>query len=697
MHQPSYVDPDTGRSVMPWVRLHAMKDYYDMGRLVNEIDGARAVFNFVPSLWDQLEHIACGEWQDEHERISRKRSEQLDRSERLFVAKHFFSCQYDNMISPYPAFRELYHRFGPQGDPELILSADTKVVTDLEVWFHLAWCGHTLQEDPFIRGLIDKGSNFSHEEKIELLDRIRGFIGKIPAFYKEMAEKGRAELSVTPYYHPILPLLLDPDSAHVACPSMALPRERFRLEVDARAQVRRALERHESLFGHKPAGCWPAEGSVSPAAAAMFAENGVRWIATDERILRNSLGGDELDGERKFQPYRYNGVSLFFRDLRLSDRIGFEYSHFRKDEAVADFLKHLHNIRESLPERDGFIVPIILDGENCWEFYKQHGWPFLMQFYRGLVNDPDIKLTTFAEYLDNNGEAAELSHLHSGSWIEANFTTWVGDPIKNKAWSFLYQALKAAGQAIEEGKIKPEDREKLQEVIYAAEGSDWFWWFGEGHTSDYDATFDLLFRKHLSAIYRLIGEEEPAYLMQPVDDRWLENRPYLLPAYTIKPRIDGTMNYYWEWLPAGVCRPSGGSMQRAQDQLSRLLFGFDDDHLFFRVETPLLGNPAREQGMVLEFQFQRPERKQFMLPVTKTNGQAQQTDNGMRYAVEECIEAELPFTAVCANGVDFTPGDPIEFSVVLKQDGREIERLPQGTVIHLSYPADSFDDENWFI
>lgn len=696
MHQPSYVDPETGHSLMPWVRLHAMKDYYDMGRLVNEIDGARAVFNFVPSLWDQIEHIARGEWLDDHERLSRRNCAELTDEEKRFVAQHFFSCPYDTMIAPYPAYRDLYHRFGPQGAPDQIVSADPKLITDIQVWFHLAWCGHSLQEDPFVAGLMEKGANFSHDEKIHLLDLIREFIGRIPAFFREMAEKGRVELSATPYYHPILPLLLEPDAAHVACPALALPRDRFALEADARAHVRRAIERHEELFGQAPAGFWPAEGSVSPRAAEVFAEHGVRWIATDEHVLRHSLGGGELNGETKFQAYSYNGVAIFFRDLRLSDRIGFEYAHFRKDEAAADFLRHLNTIRESLPERDGFIVPVILDGENCWEFYKQHGWPFLVEFYRSLVNDPGINLVTFSEHLEQAPAPTELAHLHSGSWIGANFTTWVGDPIKNKAWNLLYQTLKAAAIAIERGTVADDKRAELQELIYAAEGSDWFWWFGEGHSSAYDSMFDLLFRKHLRAIYRLIGEEEPASLLQPVDDRWLDKRPYVLPTHTIHPRIDGTRGHYWEWLPAGVCYPQGGSMQRGQVLLSRLLFGFDDDHLFFRVETPLLVSRVATDGLTLEFRFQRPENKRFALDLRRTDW-AWQTEEGLRLAVNHCIEAELPFSEIRAPELAFKAGDPIEFYVVLKRDGQEVERLPQGTVIHLPYPGDCFDRENWFI
>jgi len=692
MHQPSYLDPESGELAMPWVRLHAIKDYFDMGRAVEEIPGATAVFNFVPSLWEQLDKIASGEWQDQHEEVCRKPASELTADERFFVAQHFFSCPYDTMIAPHPPYRELYYRFGPQGNPRSILTAGDASVIDLQVWYHLAWCGHTLRETPLVRRLIEKGRRFTFEEKIELLDAIRDFIREIPLFYKRLAGAGKAEISTTPYYHPILPLLLNPDSAEVACPGLRLPRERMPLEADADKQVGRAIAYHERLFGSRPAGFWPSEGSVSPETTRLFARHGVRWIATDEEVLRLSLGKAELTPLDRYRVYQHEGVCLFFRDHDLSDRIGFHYAATEPHAAVENFLARLREIRKSLPAAGDFVVPVILDGENCWEFYKDQGWPFLTELYHRIAADPDFEITTCGKVVEQDAaQAVRLHHLHSGSWIFANFTTWIGDPVKNKAWSYLYEARRTAEIALKSDSLSSNAKEELEESILAAEGSDWFWWFGEGHTSAYDSLFDELFRHRLKTIYRLIGQAAPEHLSQPVDDRWTGARRYTLPTYRIRPRINGKVGSYYEWLAAGACYPQAGAMQRAQVRFAKLLYGFDDDNLYFRLESPLFGASEMLRDASVEIVFTAPTEKRFSIPLGDA-GAAQ--SSGFRTAKGRCVDAAIRFSSL-KDG--FTPGEEIAFYVALNQDGREVERLPETMPIVLPFPTETFDDENWYV
>ena len=696
MHQPSYVDPESDRSLMPWVRLHAIKDYYDMGRVVKDVPGARAVFNFVPSLWEQMDKLAKGEWLDEHEILSRKPVEMLSAEERDFIAQQFFSAHYPSMIEPYPQYRDLYFRFGPQGDPDLIQNAELSSIIDLQVWFHLAWCGHTLKEDPFVAHLFRKGSGFTQDEKIKLLDIQRELIASIPQFYRELSESKTVEVSTTPYYHPILPLLIDPEAAHVAWPGMPLPRERYPLPKDAEQHVKMALKAHGDLFGEAPAGFWPAEGSVSPEAARMFAENGARWIATDEEVLRLSLGKSSLSALEKYRIYEYGGVKLFFRDHQLSDRIGFVYQGHDTQEAVADFLYLLDGIREHLPPDGDFVVPVILDGENCWEFYEDQGRPFLLDLYQGLVDHENIDLTTCRQVLEEDLEAQTLPQLHSGSWIDANFSTWVGDPIKNLGWTYLYQARKHAEQALAGDKLDEKSRAELLENIFAAEGSDWFWWFGEGHSSEYDILFDKLFRKRLAAIYRCTGAEVPDHLSRPLDDRLGGKARYSLPNYMIHPTIDGKTGSYWEWLNAGSCLPQGGSMQRSTIRLQKLSYGFNDRYLLFRLETPLIVSDGNGKDKTVNIIFSSPGEFQVSVPL-RTTAKAVIDEHDVIYAVKQNVEIAVPISLVQAEEIKEEIAAPIEFVATLQQAGREIERLPEDGRIRLPFPSPSFDEENWFI
>ncbi len=678
---------------MPWVRLHAMKDYYDMARLVEEVPGAKGTFNYVPSLWDQIESLGRGEDLDRLEIVSRKPESSLDEEERLFVAKNGFSCQYDTMIRSSPRYDALYRKYSPDaGEPEAALQADEQTLRDILVWYHLAWCNRTLREREEISRLVEKDADFTFEEKIALLDTVRTFMKEIVAYHGRLETDGRIEISTTPYYHPILPILFDPESPRIACPGMILPKGGFSLAKDAETQIARAVARHRELFGRNPDGFWPSEGSVSPEVARQMAANGVKWIATDEENLRISLGKDRLTGKEKYRPYRYGGVHFFFRDHGLSDRIGFVYQRQDTDWCIADFLQHLGNIEKSLPDDGPYVVPVILDGENCWEHYPNQGKDFLLGLYRKLAEDPRFEMTTFREALDLFENAPELERLHSGSWIDANFTTWIGDPVKNRAWSYLYKARMAVMKALENGTVPDEKRTELMEHVYAAEGSDWFWWFGEGHTSSYDAHFDHLFRRRLEAIYRLLEISPPEHLFRPLDSRWKDRRSYILPTYRIHPEINGRINHYWEWQAAGTCYPLGGSMQRSEHKIEKLLFGFDRENLYFQIHSPLIRRKNEKHETAFELQFTKPVEKRFSLPLRDDAGDGR--FDGGRFAVDQLLEVALPFASL---GALLEPGDAIEFQVALIVDGREEEILPEGAPIRLPFPSETFDEENWYV
>ncbi|MBK9302409.1 MAG: glycoside hydrolase [bacterium] len=546
MHQPDYTDAALGRPRMPWVRLHALLSYYDMVRYVVERPGARAVFNVVPSLLRQIEAAAAGV-PDDHLLLARAAPADLDAADRARIVRDFFAFHHARRFAEFPRLRELWELRGagvevPAGRAERFTDRD---LLDLQVLFHLAWCGRTLREDPAVARLVARGAGYTAADKDELLALQHAFLqGVLPA-YREAAARGVLEISCTPLNHPILPLLCDTGAAHEALPHLTLPSARFRYPGDAWYHVKTALDETERVLGVRPRGMWPAEGSVSEAALRVLQTEGIRWAATDQGVLARSLerGGQAADGRRHFQAWRWGGdgaPALFFRDTGLSDALGFRYQSWRAPDAVADLLGHLRAIRAELPDRGaGCVVPIVLDGENPWEFYEHNGRDFLQDMYRAVAEAPDLRWTTFGEHLDSGGRVGELTRVCAGSWIRADFTTWVGHAEKNRGWEYLARvrdrfqgSLAAAGalrrvrlaggaevEAPDPAHVGPGCAGNLAAAMTAmanAESSDWFWWYGDDNPTDYAREFDTTFRRHLSQALELAGAEADPGLDIPV-------------------------------------------------------------------------------------------------------------------------------------------------------------------------------------
>ncbi|MGA2193462.1 MAG: glycoside hydrolase family 57 protein, partial [Nitrospirota bacterium] len=542
MHQPFYKDLVTGKYAMPWVRLHGIKDYYDMVHLLRDYPKINQNFNLVPSLVDQIidysEKGATGIYL-EH---SLKPATELDRSEKIFILRNFFLANWDNMIKPYPRYWELLLKRGKDvSDLELGRMSryfSDQDFLDLQVWFNLAWFDPLFKDnDQFLKELIQKGRDYDEGEKKLLIEKQREVMKLILPEYREMWDLGRIEVSATPYYHPILPLLCDTEIARVSSPGLPLP-QRFRHPEDAKEQVSRALRRFNEVFGRRPVGMWPSEGSVSEEIIPIVADEGIGWIATDEEILAKSLdivldrdfSGVSKKPEVLYRPYRALkdgcGVNIFFRDHTLSDLIGFVYSKWDPKNAVDDFMGRLRRIRKDLSQKrsDG-VVTIILDGENAWEHYRNDGRDFLCRLYERLSQDDEFVSVTMSRYLEKFPKPDVLPKLWPGSWIGHNFNIWIGHEEDNAAWD----AVSKARQDVLEFEQEPDiDREKLKlawEEIYIAEGSDWCWWYGDDHSSENDREFDELFRKHLVNVYALLGKTPPDSLFIPIIREDRKSRP----------------------------------------------------------------------------------------------------------------------------------------------------------------------------
>ncbi len=547
MHQPDYVDGATGRARMPWTRLHALLNYYDMVRLVRETPGAKAVVNLVPSLLRQLEMLAAGELGDDYLDLAWPHPSELDAAGRENLVRDFFAFRHKTRFAEFPRLAELWEKRGGEGRdvPEGAAAAFTdQDLLDLQTLFHLVWSGRTLREDATIAKLVAKGGRYTQKQKETLLAKQARFLKKVLPAYRKAAADGVVEISCTPLNHPILPLLCDTVSAREAAPDLPLPRRRFRHPGDAWYHVRTALDETERVLGVRPSGMWPAEGAVSEEALRILQTEGVRWAATDQGVLEGSLAriGQGNPPGRHFQAWRWGGdeaPALFFRDTGMSDGIGFRYQAWDAADAVDDLVRNLENIRREVPA-GRHVCALILDGENPWESYPENGAPFLRELYERVNRSENLRWTTFSEYLDGGGEVRPLTALRAGSWIRADFTTWSGHPEKNRAWDVLGQVraafqerleqagavreIRIAGETIpipapDPDLVGPGCTGALAEAMAAlanAESSDWFWWYGDDNPTEFGLEFDELFRRHLANTASLLGHEPDAITDIPV-------------------------------------------------------------------------------------------------------------------------------------------------------------------------------------
>jgi alpha-amylase/alpha-mannosidase (GH57 family) len=599
-HQPFYKDLVSGEYRLPWVRLHALKDYYGMVKLLDEFPNVHQNFNLVPSLMVQIQDYVDGTAQDPFLRVAAKPAKDLSLDERRFALQYLFQANPVNVIGRYPRYRELSERFREHGAlaerAERYFAAQD--FTDLQVLSQLAWFDEFFLEEKDIASLVAKGSQYSLDDQKLVIARERELLGKVLPAHAEAAKKGSIEISATPFYHPILPLVCDTNAGAVSSPGLPLPQNRFRHPEDAREQLARGLDLHQQVFGIRPKGVWPSEGSVSEEALAIAAGLGIQWMATDEGVLGRSTGSyfardgnGRLPGhlaEKLYNIHRYESGStamhMVFRDHTISDLIGFVYSGM----PPADAARHLiANIKEAAKPvlatgRDA-VVSIILDGENAWEYYPKSGREFLRRFYDGLEHEPGVEAVTISEAIERHKDFGKLTTLVPGSWIGANLNVWIGAPEDNRSWDYLYQAREFYAQNA--ARATEAQRKLAFDEILIAEGSDWNWWYGPEHHSANDRDFDELYRKHLSNIYQALGATPPDYLSQPITAT--EIRPSFIPqtAY-IHPRITGDKVRYFEWMGAAIYTADhrAGAMHGKQFLLDAVYAGIDSTHVYGRLD-----------------------------------------------------------------------------------------------------------------
>jgi alpha-amylase/alpha-mannosidase (GH57 family) len=528
MHQPEYRDFSTGEYRLPWVYLHAIKDYVDMAAHIENVDGARAVVNFAPVLLDQFEdyeqqlnaYVEGGEPLRDP-MLAALAAEQipLDPTHRYQLIHDCLRAHEERLVARFPAYQRLaVFAQNLQEEQDAVDYLSEQYTIDLLVWHHLAWMGETVRRgDHRVSTLIKKERNFSLDDRRVLIQVIRDLVVSIVPRYRVLAESGKIELATSPYAHPILPLLLDLQSAREAMPDATLPEAVEYPNGRRRAlwHIEKGLETFRRHFGLTPRGCWPSEGSVSESTLLMLSDAGFQWAASGETVLNNSL---QLSGEhtpacqhRVYEP-EGTGMACYFRDDGLSDSIGFNYADWHADDAVANLIHHLENIATACADVDDAIVSIIMDGENAWEHYPENGYYFLSALYTELVKHPQIQLTTFSEHLARHSARYPLKRLVAGSWVYGTFSTWIGDRDKNRAWDMLVDAKQVFDRVMEEDRLDPERQQQAEHQLALCEGSDWFWWFGDYNPSETVSDFERLFRMNLRNLYDLLDEAAPEYL-----------------------------------------------------------------------------------------------------------------------------------------------------------------------------------------
>lgn len=717
MHQPYYKDPVQNEYVLPWTYLHGIKDYFDMPAIVEDTPGAKAVFNLVPSLIEQLLEYAAGTAVDPFLEKGKANPADLNQEDRLFILEHFFSANRQRMIEPYPRYLELLYLAG-EGKPgsarQRVSHFSDQDLLDLQVWFFLAWTGEAARlRYPLFAELVAKGRGFTPADKEQLFRTQQELLQAIIPLYRKLHMAGRIELAVSPYYHPILPLLCDLRTAKTAMPRVTLPDTPFRHAADARAQICRALDYFQVIFDCAPCGMWPSEGSVSDETLALIAGCGLSWVATDENILARSLeNGLGNNKERLYRPWRITTPSgdlgMFFRDHQLSDLIGFTYSQWDPQRAADDFCHRLHSIQHRLGG-GRHVASIILDGENAWEYYSNNAYDFLQGMYRSIAASSLLNLALCSEVMENGVEKHVLHGIYPGSWINADYGIWIGHPEENRAWELLAEARDTIvthrpelGELLEQG-IKPKGltEELIFRSLYAAEGSDWFWWYGDDHFSPHSDRFDLLFRRHLINVYRLLGQEPPTALYQPIKKKSPAGM-VRKPASFISPTINGKIADYFEWIGAGLydLTRQGSAMHSSDRMLQSFYFGYNQTAFFIRLDgVQELNRLLRDRDILnLHLTYEREYRLPLMASASegflqiRENNVWNPTSTCCRWKIGRICEVQIPLAIL-----GLLPGAKLFASVSLQRDNEEIGRWPTDAQLLLAYEGAEIELNYWVI
>jgi len=677
-HQPQYQDLTTTEAVLPWSRLHCSRNYTMMLHMLEEQPAAHVTINLTPVLASQLLAYAEGTCSDEWLILAQKRVEDLDTAQRTRLVELFFDANRQRIIDQSPRYHQLAQH---TSDPASIWSdADLR---DLQCLFTRAWiCPTDLGDKKGGQDLLAKVRDFTEDDHQRLVqiqqDLVRDFLPRLA----RLCRSGQVELATSPYAHPILPLLIDTDTA-AAVQDTPLPRPPFRHIEDAQQQLQFGKQYVEKLLDLSISGCWPSEGSVSLQAVAEIARAGFSWTATDEDILLRQLPGNPRTA--LYRPYEARttagNIAMIFRDRGLSDAIGFQYASMTTDDAVGQFMSHVRAVRDGLSGTG--MLAIIMDGENAWEFFPEGGVPFLRTLYKTLVEEEDIKLVTVSEAL-RDVPATEMPPFRPGSWIDGNFRVWIGAEEDNKSWQYLRTMREDWAQ------FTPEERDRSRLSMFAAEGSDWNWWYGRERSADTSVQFDDLYRRHLTNVYTLTGHSVPDLFLEPVLDG---NTPVIVvePTGLMNPRIDGGPISYLDWSSGRTVQSeSGGGAMNWTQTTTSLRIGYSLSTLYLLME--LTQDMAVMKDLRIEVRSSSRAGSTHVVVQREGDKITGQTEppGEVTWALQKTLQIALPFSTIRAQR-----GERVTFAVLVSGGGRLVATIPTRGVIELTLPGSDYELEHW--
>ena len=635
MHQPVYQLSANGDYLMPWVRLHAVKDYLDMALWAKKFDKLKLNFNFVPILLDSIIEYAEKDAHDIHSRLTITPKNKLNEEDKIFILNNFFDANYQTMILTNEEYHRLYQIVQAHGTTNTDIFTNQEYA-DIMALFNLAWIDPSFKtSNKDLKRLVKKGKNYTLEDRIQIIDIQRDIIRKIIPTLKRLANKNKIEITTSPYYHPILPILLDYKNIKKNAPAddeiLSL-----RTELDAKVQTKMALDRVEQIFGKRPRGVWPSEQCVNGKTLDMLSQLGVEWSISDEGILASSINFEfehDFKGYLKepyhlLKTYEYktknSDIKMIFRDSTIHNLISFEYPHHNPIATANDLYDRIKVMQSKIlssPDKD-HLLTIALDGENCWENYFEDGSSFLKTLYTLITEDDTLETVLISDYLDNTKENKLLPKIASGSGFNRNFKLWIDEPVKDLAWTYLKRVREDFSEFVKREPLNP-NIELARKELFICEGSDWYWWYGEPNDSGRDNIFDFIFRTHLKNIYRYLGLDAPQYLDDPITDI-SPSKPSKYPKSLITPKIDGKKitDEDDEWNNAGCIEIPDGPVLRESKLFEKIRFGNDENNFYlkFNLNKYIKANAELSKRTYQMYIYLRKSgRKQALAPVRLIN------------------------------------------------------------------------------
>lgn len=700
MHQPVYQLNSFGDYLMPWVRLHAVRDYLDMLLILNDFKKLKLNFNLVPVLLDAFINYGQEEHHDIHSRLTVTNIHELTNDDKEFILNNFFDANYSSMIFPYERYKELYQkRFAIE--KVNINDFSEQEYSDIMAWFNLAWIDPIYKEKfPEFKSLLEKGKDFTFKDRIDIMELHRKIIRMIIPSYKEFLEKGRIEITTSPYYHPIIPILLDIKATQKNLSTVDSSLFGLKMEDDAKLQTKSALDRIEEIFGIRPKGIWPSEHCVSPQTLEIFKESGAQWTISDEGILTRSIDfefvrdfkGHLEDPYFLMKSYKYktknSDIKMIFRDSVIPNLISFEYANHDPKTAANDLydrIKVIQNKLQNSPDKNNLLT-IAMDGENCWENYIEDGTAFLKAIYSLIEEDATLETVLISDYLEKEKHPKELKKIHSGSWINKNFQFWIGEPVKNLAWTYLKKVKEDLTDFI---KKNPNHKniELARRELMIAQGSDWFWWYGEPNDSGQDHIFDYLFREHLKNVYGYLDIKHPNYFDSPLISIFTQTARQ--PMNTISPKIDGLEESDEEdWHGAGCINLPDGPILQDNKLFEKICYGADENNFYLRLylskslQSTYSTNPILHQMYIY---MRNADKKQSQSPVRLIN-----KSENISPIMREKFHNELRISMMDNKLYPMRLTKAIQHGLWAIQDTQDI-KIAYQKVIDVSIPFESLD------